>query len=170
MTTLRGTALGAGALLILWLGVSTPSYGMFGFGIFSVVLNTIQTSIGGPASALQKVEEAQNAFNQATVWPQALVDNYRNFASQISSVYRPWMNQVYTLPVSSANVGNAVSFESLLQSGNANNLGQLSQSYNAVYGQIPTNTDASTPYQEQADALDSTAMASDGLSIKADQS
>lgn len=170
MKRLSEAALGAVLLLVLWLSVPVPSFGSFGFGIFNIVLGTIKNSIGLPASNMEKVLTAENAFNQATVFPETVVNNYRNFASQISSVYRPWMNQVYSLPVSSTSIPTDSTFESLLHSGNANNLGRLNSDYSSVYGSIPTPSDASTPYQEQADAIDSTALASDGLSIKADQS
>ena len=169
MKQIQKLALGGIPLIVLWLTVSTPTYGMFGFGIFSVVLGTIQNSIGLPASTLQKLEQAQSLFSQATVFPQAMVQTYRNFASQVSSTYRPWMNQVYSLPIQSTTLNSDSSLESLIHSGNASDLNSLSQSYTSVYGKVPVSTSAPVPYQEQTDALDSTAITSDGLSIKADQ-
>lgn len=170
MTTFRRLMLGAIPLLLLLLSVSMPANALFGLGIFNTILGTIRNSLGASASSIQKIQQGEFAFERAKVWPQQLAANYRNFSSQIATSYRPWMNDVYSLRIHSASIGPDSNFESVIHSGNVQDLGQLSHAYQSVYGPLPDSTAASTPFQEQADALDSASLAADGLSIKADKS
>jgi hypothetical protein len=58
--------------------------------------------------------------------------------STIKASYRGRMNQVYTLPVNSANLQTPKSLESAFLSGQIGQIGTFGQSYTSTYGVQPT--------------------------------
>jgi hypothetical protein len=167
MKRLISTASGVVPLLVVCLASIPPAHAQL--GIFNTILSTIETALGGPASDLQKIQQVEYAYEQATIWPESMANTYRNMASELTSSYRPWMNEVYSMNVNSATVGSDQSLEQLTHSADPGNIDNLNQSYATVYGGMPSTSAASPQVRTQIDALDSTAQASDALSIKADQ-
>ncbi|MEA2263521.1 MAG: hypothetical protein QOJ51_6346 [Acidobacteriaceae bacterium] len=99
----KAMSLGASMLVIALLLFPTGAYAQFG-GIFSAILSTITGPIGGALADINQIRGSILKTEQQVLWPVTLIAQAQNYISTIKASYRGWMNQVYTLPVNSANL------------------------------------------------------------------
>ena len=107
----KAMSLGASMLVMALLLFPTGAYAQFG-GIFSAILSTITGPIGGALTDINQIHSSILKTEQQVLWPVTLIAQAQNYISTIKGSYRGWMNQVYTLPVNSANLQMPKSLES----------------------------------------------------------
>jgi hypothetical protein len=121
--------------------------------ISSVLLNVI----GGGLNQILGVEQTIQQFEQNVVWPQNLITQARSLVGSLQGIF----NQIHSLTqvqVNSATLPNSEQLETNLLSRNANQIGQTSANFTALYGSIPSTTDASQQVRDMVDMTDAAAQ------------
>jgi hypothetical protein len=130
--------------------------------IISAGLNTISSLltnvVAKPLSQIQQIQQQAANFQQQVIYPTTAINNARGLASQLQSQLRQ-INQLYRLPINSATLPTPQQFEQALLSHNPQALGQVSQSYAAVYGAVMAQADAPQPIRDLVDMSDAEAQA-----------
>lgn len=130
--------------------------------IISAGLNTISSLltnvVGKPLSQIQQIQQQAANFQQQVIYPTAAITNARGLASQLQGQMRQ-INQLFRLPINSATLPTPQQFEQALLSHNPQALGQVSQSYAALYGSVMAPEDASQPVRDLVDMSDAEAQA-----------
>ena len=98
-----------------------------------------------------------------------MIAQTQNYISTIKASYRGWMNQVYTLPVNSANLQTPKSLESTFLSGQIGRIGSFGQSYTSTYGLQPASGAAPQLNLQMMDIEDAVAKDATVQSMAADQ-
>jgi len=140
--------------------------GQFGLdpccAIISAGLNTISSLltnvVAEPLSQIQQIQQQAANFQQQVIYPTTAINNARGLASQLQGQLRQ-INQLYRLPINSATLPMPQQFEQALLSHNPQALGQVSQSYAAVYGAVMAPADAPLPIRDLVDMSDAEAQA-----------
>jgi hypothetical protein len=161
----KAMTLGASMLVVALLLFPTGAYAQFG-GIFSAILNTITGPIGGALTDINQIRSSILKTEQQVLWPVTLIAQAQNYISTIKASYRGWMNQVYTLPVNSANLQTPKSLESAFLSGQ---IGSFDQSYTSTYGVQPASGAAPQLNLQMMDIEDAVAKDAMVQSMAADQ-
>jgi hypothetical protein len=157
---LRTVVLGA----VLFVAAPWPAKGQFvdpccaimAAGLSSIS-SALQNVLGGGLNQILGVEQATQQFEQNVVWPQNLINQARALVGGLQGIF----NQIQLLTqirVNSATLPNSQHLEANLLSRNANQIGQTSTSYTALYGQVPTSTDASQQVRDMVDMTDAVAQ------------
>jgi len=123
----------------------------------ATISSALQNVIGGGLNQIRGVDQSIQQFEQNTVWPQNLINEARALVGGLQGIF----NQIQSLTqirVNSATLPNSQQLEANLLSRNANQIGQTSSSYTALYGQIPTTTDASQQVRDMVDMTDAAAQ------------
>jgi hypothetical protein len=130
--------------------------------IISAGLNTISSLltnvVAKPLSQIQQIQQQAANFQQQVIYPTAAITNARGLASQLKGQMRQ-INQLFRLPINSATLPTPQQFEQALLSHNPQALGQVSQSYAALYGSVMAPADASQPVRDLVDMSDAEAQA-----------
>jgi len=161
----KAMSLGASLLVMALLLFPTGAYAQFG-GIFSAILSTITGPIGGALTDINQIRSSILKTEQQVLWPVTLIVQAQNYISTIKASYRGWMNQVYTLPVNSANLQTPKSLESAFLSGQ---IGSFGLSYTSTYGVQPTSGAAPQLNLQMMDIEDAVAKDATVQSMAADQ-
>jgi hypothetical protein len=161
-------SLGASMLVMVLLLVPTGAYAQFG-SIFSAILGTITGPINGALTDINEIRSSILKTEQQVLWPVSLITQAGNFISTIKASYRGWMNQVYNLPVNSANLQMPKSLESAFLSGRSGQIGSFGQSYTSTYGVQPTAAAAPQLNLQMMDIEDAVAKDATAQSMAADQ-
>jgi len=122
----------------------------------SSISSALQSVIGGGLNQILGIEQSIQQFEQNTVWPQTLVAQARSLVGSLQGIF----NQIQFLtriPVNSATLPNSQQLESNLLSRNTNRIGQTSATFTAVYGPVPSVTDASQQVRDLVDMTDAAA-------------
>jgi hypothetical protein len=121
------------------------------------ISSALQNVIGGGLNQILGVDQSIQQFEQNTVWPQNLINQARALVGGLQGIF----NQIQSLTqirVNSATLPNSQQLETTLLSRNANQIGQTSSNYTALYGQVPTTTDASQQVRDMVDMTDAAAQ------------
>jgi hypothetical protein len=123
----------------------------------SSISSALQNVIGGGLNQILGVDQSIQQFEQNVVWPQNLINQARVLVGGLQGVF----NQIQSLTqirVNSATLPNSQQLEANLLSRNPNQIGQTSTDYTALYGQVPTATDASQQVRNMVDITDAAAQ------------
>jgi hypothetical protein len=123
----------------------------------SSISSALQNVIGGGLNQILGVDQSVQQFEQNVIWPQSLINQARALVAGLQGIF----NQIQSLTqirVNSATLPNSQQLEANLLSRNANQVGQTSSSYTALYGQVPTTTDASQQVRDMVDMTDAAAQ------------
>src|SRR5947209_9626059 len=122
----------------------------------SSIANSLQT-IAHSLNAILGVDKGILQFEQSVVWPtgaiaqaQALVGSQQGIFTRIQTLLH--------IPVNSATQPNPQQLEAVLLSRNPSQIGQTSTNYTALYGPVPTTTDASPQVRDLVDMTDAAAQ------------
>ena len=159
--------------LVLVLAAPWPAEGQFSpcCAILAAGLSSISSAlksvIGGGLNQILSVDQTIQQFEQNVVWPQNLINQARSLVGSLQGIF----NQIHTLTqirVNSATLPNSQQLEANLLSRNANQIGQTSSSFTALYGAIPTATDASPQVRDIVDMTDAAAQVAMKRAIEID--
>src|SRR6202008_1157155 len=123
----------------------------------SSISSALQKVIGAGLNQILGVDQSIQQFEQNTVWPQNLINQARTLVGGLQGIF----NQIQSLMqirVNSATLPNSQQLEMNLRSRNANQSGKTSSNYTALYGQVPTATDASQQVRDMVDMNDAAAQ------------
>jgi len=120
------------------------------------IANSLRT-IASSLNAILGVDRGMLQFEQTVVWPtsaitqaQALVGSQQSLFTRIQALLH--------IPVNSATQPNPQQLEAVLLSRNPSQIGQTSTNYTALYGPVPTTTDASPQVRDLVDMTDAAAQ------------
>jgi hypothetical protein len=164
----KAMPLGASILVIVLLLLPTRAYAQFG-SIFSAILGTVTGPIGGALTEINEIRSSILRTEQQILWPVALITQAESFISTIKASYRGWMNQVFTLPVNSANLQLPKSLETAFLSGQSGQINSFGQTYTSTYGVQPSVGAASQLNLQLMDIEDAVAKDATAQSMAADQ-
>jgi hypothetical protein len=139
--------------------------------IISAGLNTIsgllKSAVAKPLSSIQQIQQQTADFEQQVVYPISAINNARALAGQMQGQFRQ-ISQLYRLPITSATLPGPQQLEQLLLSRSPQAVGQIAQSYTAVFGAVMAPSDAPQPVRDQVDMTDATAQAALKKAIELD--
>ena len=148
--------------LVLILTAPWPAEGQFSpccvilaAGLRSIS-SALQNVVGGGLIQILGVDQTIQEFEQNVVWPQNLVNQARSLVGSLQGTFNQ-INSLTQIPVNSATQTNSRQLEATLLSRNANLIGQTSANFTALYGQVPTTTDASQQVRDMVDMTDAAA-------------
>jgi len=133
----------------------------------STISSTLSNIIGGGLRSILSVEKNISTFEQTVVWPQNLINQARSLVASGQTIFNQ-TQAVMRVPVNSATLPATQQFEQNLLSGNPNQIAQTSAQYTAVYGAVPSATDASPETRDRIDMTDATAKAAMKKAIEID--
>jgi hypothetical protein len=135
--------------------VLSPCCAILAAGLSSIA-NSLKT-IASSLNAILGVDKGMLQFEQTVVWPtgaisqaQALVGSQQGLFTRIQTLLH--------IPVNSATQPNPQQLEAILLSRNPSQIGQTSTNYTALYGPVPTTTDASPQVRDLVDMTDAAAQ------------
>ena len=135
--------------------VLSPCCAILAAGLTSIA-NSLKT-IASSLNAILGVDKGMLQFEQTVVWPtsaitqaQALVGSQQGLFTRIQTLLH--------IPVNSATQPNPQQLEAILLSRNPSQIGQTSTNYIALYGPVPTTTDASPQVRDLVDMTDAAAQ------------
>ena len=133
----------------------SPCCAILAAGLSSIA-NSLKT-IASSLNAILGVDQEMLRFEQTVVWPtsaitqaQALVGSQQGIFTRIQALLH--------IPVNSATQPNPQQLEAILLSRNPSQIGQTSTNYTALYGPVPTTTDASPQVRDLVDMTDAAAQ------------
>jgi hypothetical protein len=154
------------AVVILLIAVPFGARAQFGLdpccAIISAGLNSISGLLSGvvgtPLKSIQQIQQQTSSFEQQIIYPASALANAKGLAIQVQGQLQQ-MGQLYQLPINSATLPNSQQLEQAVLSHNPQALGQITQSYGAVYGTVMPATDAPQPVRDLVDMTDAEAQA-----------
>jgi hypothetical protein len=161
-------ACGASVLVALLLASTTAAHAQFG-GIFSAILGTITSPIGGALTDINQIRQQLLKTEQQVLWPLSTIHQAESYISTIKASYRGWMNNVFAIRVNSASLPMPRNLESAFLSGRTTQIGAFNQAYTSTYGSQPAMNAAPTLNLQMMDIEDATARDATAQSIAADQ-
>jgi hypothetical protein len=123
----------------------------------SSISSALQNVIGGGLNQILGVDQSIQQFEQNVVWPQNLINQARLLVGGLQGVFSQ-IQSLTQIRVNSATLPNSQQLEANLLSRNPNQIGQTSTTYTALYGQVPTATDASQQVRNMVDMTDAAAQ------------
>jgi hypothetical protein len=150
-------------MLVLILTAPWPAEGQFSpcCAILAAGLSSISSAlksvIGGGLDQILGIDQTIQQFEQNVVWPQNLINQARSLVGSLQGIF----NQIQALTqiqVNSATLPTSQQLEANLLSRNANQIGQTSSSFTALYGPIPRTTDAAPQVRDIVDMTDAAAQ------------
>jgi hypothetical protein len=123
----------------------------------SSISSALQNVVGGGLNQIHSVDQGTQQFEQNVIWPQNLINQARSLVGGLQGIF----NQIHLLTqmrVNSATLPNSQQLEVNLLSRNANQIGQTSTNYAALYGQVPMANDASPQVRDMIDMTDAVAQ------------
>jgi len=123
----------------------------------SSISSALQNVIGRGLNQILGVDQSIQQFEQNIVWPQNLINQAKALVGGLQGIFNQvqWLTQIR---VNSATLHNSQQLEANLLSRNENQIGQTSSNYTALYGQVPTTTDASEQVRDIVDMTDAAAQ------------
>lgn len=162
----------AGSLVVLLLG-SRPASGQFGFDIGVIIAgletlnSTMQSTIGGPMSAIQTITGSVQNYESTIVTPMSGITSLQSSAMSLIPMLQGDA-QTITSFNPSATLPATAQLESTSTSGDPNQVNNVASSYAAVYG-APLQTGSVDPQtQNIVDAADSASQDSIKKSMQLD--
>ena len=143
-----------------------PCCAIISVGLQSIS-NLLKSVVAQPLSAIQKTQQQNADFEQQVVWPVAAINQARGLAVQSQGQFVQ-MRQLFQLSVASATLPTTQKLEQGLLSGNPGAVQQVSGNYVAVYGAVPSVTDAPQPVRDLVDMTDAEAQAAMKKAVEMD--
>jgi len=112
------------------------------FDVFSEIFGTIENDIGGALKSINQLTQQVQQLYQTTMWPLAALNQARGFVANSISSFRNQMNQIFSIPTTSAVTAGPQQFESILHSRLSTQIPALGASFTANYGVIPEQNSA----------------------------
>jgi hypothetical protein len=137
--------------------------------LVQTITNTIQGSIGGALSGIQKINSTINDFRQQTIWPLAQLNQARAFVTSMRVQYGGLMFQIQAIKNNSATLTNPAQLEALFRNGQSGSIGHFQPLYTNVYGNVPSATSARLSQRNMVDMDDALAQGSLKTSVLSDQ-
>lgn len=157
---LRAAVLGSVLLLVApWPAKAQfvdPCCAIMAAGLSSIS-SALQNVIGGGLNQILGVDQSIQQFEQNVIWPQSLINQARALVGGLQGIFSQ-IQSLTQIQVNSATLPNSQQLEANLLSRNANQIGQTSSNYTALYGQVPTTTDASQQVRDIVDMTDAAAQ------------
>lgn len=138
--------------------------------LLSTIANTLQSAVGQVVAEIETVTGDIRQFQQQLVWPLALIDQTRQFVSQVRGQLGTLSGQIHSLSVSSASLAGPKQFETVLRSGQSSIVPQLQPNFVKVFGQVPGAADANVTERNLADVDDAVSQESLKSAVISDQS
>jgi len=123
----------------------------------ATIASTLSNVIGGGLNSILSVDRTIQNFEQTVVWPQQLIAQARTLVGTIQGLFSQ-IQGVTSIPVASATLPSTQQLESNLLSADANQIGNTSPNYTAVYGPVPDQTSAPQNVRNMIDMSDAVAQ------------
>jgi hypothetical protein len=126
----------------------------------TTIANTLSSVIGGGLNSILSTDQATLNYQQNVVWPQQQISVSRGLVGALQGVFAVIL-RVMNIPVNSASLPLSQQLERNLLSRDASQIPNTGASFTAVYGQLPTATQASPQARnlmDMADAISQDAM------------
>jgi hypothetical protein len=123
----------------------------------ATIANTLSGVIGGGLNNILSVDQAIFNFQQSVVWPQQLIAQAQALVGTLQGMFTQ-IESVMKVPVASATLPVSQQLEQNLLSRDAQQIPNTGASYTAVYGQLPTPTQASPQALNLIDMADAVAQ------------
>jgi len=133
-----------------------PCCAMLAAGL-STIASTLSGVIGGGLNNILSIDQAISKFQQSVVWPQQLIAQAQALVGTLQGMFTQ-IESVMKVPVNSATLRASQQLEQNLLSHDAQQIPNTGASYTAVYGQLPTATQASPQTLNLIDMADAVAQ------------
>jgi len=143
-----------------------PCCAMLAAGL-TTISNTLSGVVGGGLNSILSVEQSISNFEQQVVWPQGLISQARALVGGLQGTFKQ-MQALTQIRVNSATLPGAQQLEQNLLSRNPNQIVQTTAAYNALYGTVPAEGDASPEVRDLVDMADAAAQAAMKRAIEID--
>jgi len=133
----------------------------------TTISNTLSNVVGGNLNSIFSIEQSIANFEQQVVWPVNLINQARALVGNLQGIF----NQIQGLSqisVNSATLPESRQLEQNLLSRNPNQIAQTSAAYDALYGTVPAETDASSQVRDLIDMSDAAAQTAMKRAIEID--
>ena len=126
----------------------------------TTIANTLSSVIGGGLNSILSTDQATLNYQQNVVWPQQQISVSRGLVGALQGGFAVIL-RVMNIPVNSATLPLSQALERNLLSRDASQIPNTGANFTAVYGQLPTATQASPQARnlmDMADAISQDAM------------
>src|SRR2546427_8868949 len=123
----------------------------------ATISSTLSSVIGGGLNSILSVDQTIQNFEQTVVWPQQLIAQAQALVGTLQGAFTQ-IESVINVPVNSATLPTSQQLEQNLLSRDAGQIQSTSANYTAVYGQLPTTTQASPQARNLMDMADAVAQ------------
>ena len=123
----------------------------------ATISSTLSGVIGGGLNSILSVDQTIQNFEQTVVWPQQLIAQARALVGSLQGIFSQ-IESAMNIPVNSATLPLSQQLEQNLLSRDANQISNTGANFTAVYGQLPTTTQASPPSRNLMDMADAVAQ------------
>jgi len=119
----------------------------------TTIANTLSSVIGGGLNSILSTDQATLSYQQNVVWPQQQISVSRGLVGALQGVFAVIL-RVMNIPVNSASLPLSQQLERNLLSRDATQIPNTTANFTAVYGQLPTATQASPQARNLMDMAD----------------
>ncbi|HXW92883.1 MAG TPA: hypothetical protein VEK33_20205 [Terriglobales bacterium] len=133
----------------------------------TTISNTLGNVVGGNLNSILSIEQSISNFEQQVVWPVNLINQARALVGNLQGTF----NQIQGLSqisVNSATLPESRQLEQNLLSHDPNQIAQTTAAYDALYGTVPAETDASAQVRDLIDMTDAAAQTAMKRAIEID--
>jgi len=123
----------------------------------ATISSTLSSVIGGGLNSILSVDQTIQNFEQSVVWPQQLIAQAQALVGSLQGVFTQ-IDSVMNTAVNSATLPSSQQLEQNLLSRDAGQIPKTGANYTAVYGQLPTTTQASPQVRNLMDMADAVAQ------------
>lgn len=123
----------------------------------ATISSTLSGVIGGGLNSILSVDQTIQNFEQTVVWPQQLIAQARALVGSLQGIFSR-IELAMNIPVNSATLPSSQQLEQNLLSRDANQISNTGANFTAVYGQLPTTTQASPQSRNLMDMADAVAQ------------
>lgn len=133
----------------------------------STISNLLKSAVAAPLGNIQQSEQDNVSFEQQVVFPIAAINQARAFALQAQGQFAQ-MRKISQFSVASATLLASQQLEGTLLSANPNNVPQITNNYNSLYGAVMPVTDAPQSVRDFVDMTDAEAQAAMKKAVEID--
>jgi len=133
----------------------------------SSISSALTSVVGGGLNNILSVDQNIENFQKTVVWPQNLINQARSLVGNVRGIFVQ-IQSITRLPVNSATLTGPQQLEQILLSRDPTQIAQTTARYQAVYGAVPTPTDAAPEVRDLIDSTDATAQAALKRAIEID--
>ena len=123
----------------------------------ATISSTLSGVIGGGLNSILSVDQTIQNFEQTVVWPQQLIAQARALVGSLQGIFSR-IESAMNIPVNSATLPSSQQLEQNLLSRDASQISNTGANFTAVYGQLPTTTQASPQSRNLMDMTDAVAQ------------